>query len=620
MMDSPKPAQRVGGDAKTSSYEARPVDNNEKTPRKWAQGGGGGDRGAGTLYDRLFLSCSSLLVTPYLPMKISLIALNARYTHSCPALFYLRNLLARELPESEISLQQRTINDPYYETLLGIAAMEPDILCFSVSIWNVTLSRALIADLRRLLPRVPIVLGGPEASFMAAESLPAGCTLVRGEAEGLPAHFFRDLAAGRLLPEYRAEPGRPFALPYRSEDFADHLANRNIYYESARGCPFACSYCLSSVERGVRLLDLAQVRAELAEILRHRPRIVRFVDRTFNADPDRALAIWRFLLEQAGETRFHFEIAPDRFNEELLAFLKEVPAGRFQFEIGLQSTHAPTLAAVNRRMDLARAREHVATLAGYDNIHLHLDLILGLPFETEESFRASLNEAFAMAPHYLQMGLLKCLPGTPLSRQQEEFGILCSLTPPYSVLATRWLPQRSLARLHLLGECLEAFYNNRFFRTLFRYLREKGEEPFAFFCSLLDCCLARDFFSLARTQELLARMLSLLADRRQDREFVLEILRFDWLGSGQRVLPPFLEGEPLREARDLLWRSLPESCPPHFSASSRSGFFKRAIFCRFSGELLRLAGLADGAAVGYLCFLPEEKGGSAPRRQLLFFV
>jgi len=553
-------------------------------------------------------------------MQISLIALNARYTHSCPALFYVRNVFSEALPQSRISLHQLTINDPYYDTLVGITAEEPDVVCFSVSIWNVAMSLKLIADLRRILPRVPVILGGPEASFMAPESLPAGCTVVRGEAEGLPSEFFSDLAGNSLQPEYRSRAGLPFALPYKESDFAGHLANRNIYYESSRGCPFACSYCLSSVTRGLRNLDLVQVKRELAAILRHQPKIIRFVDRTFNADPGRALEIWRFLLEEGGDTVCHFEIAPDLFTEEMFDFLKGVPRGRFQFEIGLQSTNPATLTAVNRRMDLGRARENVGRLAANDNIHLHLDLILGLPFESEETFRVSLNEVFAMAPHYIQMGLLKILPGTPISAQTEEFGIVHSLSPPYSVLETRWLPHQRLQRLYWLGECLEAFHNNRFFRNVFAYLRKTEEEPFAFFVELLDVCRQHNFFSFAGTQELMGRMLYALAQQRQDRELFVELLRFDWLLSGQRLLPPYLEERPLRETRDFLWHQLPENFPPHYTSFGRSDFFKRTIFCRFSGRLLAATGLADGDRDGYVCFLPEEKDSGVIKQQhhLLF--
>ncbi|HCC54215.1 MAG TPA: DUF4080 domain-containing protein [Desulfobulbaceae bacterium] len=559
-------------------------------------------------------------------MQISLITLNARYSHSCPALFQVRFALEQALPESGLILRQFTINDPYYQTLMRITGDQPEALCFSVYIWNAEYTMRLVADLRRILPKTPIILGGPEATFMAAESLPAGCTVVRGEVEGLGADFFRDLAAGKLKAEYRAASTPPFTMPYREGDFAAHLENRNIYYESSRGCPFSCTYCLSSVEQGVRYRELAEVERELAIILAHSPKIIRFVDRTFNALPERSLAIWRFLLAQSGQaekTLFHFEIAPELFSEEMLAFLAQVPQGRFQFEVGLQSTNPATLEAVNRRMDLAKAGANIWRLVALGNIHLHLDLILGLPYETEATFRTSLNEAFALKPHHLQMGLLKVLPGTAISRAAEEFGLISSATPPYSVLATRWLEHADLRRLFWLGECLEAFYNNRFFRNLMNYIHKTGEEPFAFFEQLLLICQKADFFSCAKTQELMTRMLVEMAQTRPDRELFCELVRFDWLVSGQRILPPCLVAEPHKEIRDYLWHHLSEEQPPHYTRLTRNEFFKRGIFARFSSTLLKAVGLAEGEALssGYACFLPEQEswGGQQRQRHIVFF-
>jgi len=497
-----------------------------------------------------------------------------------------------------------------------------------VYIWNADYTMRLVADLRRILPEVVIILGGPEATFMALASLPVGCTVVRGEVEGLGKDFFRDLATGTLHGEYFAAPAPPFVMPYRESDFAAHLENRNIYYESSRGCPFSCSYCLSSVGQGVRYRELAEVERELAQILAHGPKIIRFVDRTFNALPERALAIWRYLLAQPGETLFHFEIAPDLFSEEMLVFLTQVPQSRFQFEIGLQSTNPATLVAVNRKMDMVKAGENIRRLVALGNIHLHLDLILGLPCETEATFRTSLNEAFAMAPHHLQMGLLKVLPGTAISRAADEFGLVSSATPPYSVLATRWLNHADLRRLFWLGECLEGFYNNRFFRNTLDYIRKTGEEPFYFFAQLLSICQEADFFSLAKTQELMTRMLVELAQPRPDRELFRDLVRFDWLVSGQRLLPPCLVAEPSKEIRDYLWHHLPEELPPHYTRLTRNEFFKRGIFARFSGQLLNAVGLAEGRAGGelptggYVCFLQEQEYGAGHQRQrhTVFFV
>ncbi|MDH5525455.1 MAG: DUF4080 domain-containing protein [Desulfobulbaceae bacterium] len=551
-------------------------------------------------------------------MKISLIAFNARYTHSSPAIFYVRNVLEAALPEAAVTLQQLTINDPYYETLLKLTATRPDFFCFSVYIWNVGYVNKLLRDIGQVLPATPIILGGPEATFMDRAELPVGCTIVRGEVEGLGADFFADLKGGKLKPEYQAAAGRPFAMPYRAEDFDRFLANRNIYYESSRGCPFGCTYCLSSVARGVQNLELAQVEAELSVILAHQPNIIRFVDRTFNASAARALALWRFLLAQPGATTFHFEIAPDLFTEEMLDFLATVEPGRFQFEIGLQSTNPETLAAVNRTMDLDRARHNIERLLAADNIHLHLDLILGLPFEDKASFARSFNDVFAMRPHYVQMGLLKTLPGTAISKKKEEFGIISSGAAPYSVLATRWLDHSVMAELYLLGECVEAFYNNRFFRATFSYLRKQEENYFAFFAELLALCKRENFFELAKTQALMARILWRLADSRSDRELLVELLRYDWFRSGQHILPDFLEAASMKELKDQLWHRLPESVPPYFAKRDRREFFKRTIFYRFNKELYPEVGLESRE--GCLAFLAGPSVGVHNLKRTVFFA
>ncbi|MEW6594537.1 MAG: DUF4080 domain-containing protein [Thermodesulfobacteriota bacterium] len=547
-------------------------------------------------------------------MKITLLAANARYTHSAPALFYVRNALAARLPGVEILLRQHTINDPHHETLLAVAADQPDAFFVSAYIWSAAFLRRLLLDLRRLFPRTPIVLGGPQAPWL---DLPAGvnATVVHGPVEGLPEAFYADLACGRLAPEYRGDHAAPFSMPFRDEDFAGELRNRHIYYEASRGCPFACSYCLSAAQSGVQRQELATVLDELSRILRHRPPVVRFVDRTFNADPERALAIWRFLAAQPAETLFHFEIAPDLFTPALLDFLRTVPPGRFQFEIGLQSTHGPTLAAINRRSDLERAFASLRALAAMNTIHLHLDLILGLPFETRESFRQSFNQAFALAPHYIQMGLLKVLPGTPLTEKVGEYGLVASGEPPYSLLASRWLDQAELAALYWFGETVEAFCNNRFFRSLLGYIRQQETDPAGFFLALRDLCRRQGVFGRARTQEVLSDAAASLAATRPDRELLLELLRYDWLACGHRFVPAHLEPVPLKETRDQLWHRLPAEYPPFYTPRNRSEFFKRAVFAPFSGVLLATVGFRDPPAHGVVCFLPERERGVLPRQR-----
>jgi len=534
-------------------------------------------------------------------MKITLVAVNGRYTHSCLALYYLRNCLQAGLPGCEVELQQYALNDPYYETLLRIVAGRPAAVLFSAYIWSSERIVRLLHDLARMLPGIPLVVGGPQAVWLA-EKLPSGCTVVAGEAEGLPAAFFTDLAAGRMAASYTAKAGQPFAMPYLAEDFSGTLKNRQIYYESTRGCPFACSYCLSATTAGVVYKELDEVREELTRLMAHRPPVVRFVDRTFNARPERTLALWRFLAELPGETCFHFEIAPELFTEEMLAFLATVPQGRFQFEVGLQSTNPETLVAINRKADPALIAANFARILAADNIHLHLDLILGLPFETQESFARSFNNAFALAPHYIQMGLLKVLPGTPLAARREEFGLLASDTPPYEILATRWLPQEELAGLYWLGECFEAFYNNRYFRSFFYYIRRVEPDPFNFFSGLLACCRAHHFFEQAKTQPLMNRILVDCVGDRPDQPLLQELLRFDWLRSGHRFLPEELAGELSSAVRDRMYHSLPDELPPLYDRRQRNTFFKKTIFLACSGPLLKETGLSDSNRDGVICF------------------
>ncbi|MHB8790553.1 MAG: B12-binding domain-containing radical SAM protein [Desulfobulbaceae bacterium] len=548
-------------------------------------------------------------------LHFDLIALNCRYSHSCLALFYVRRELERNLPGAEVQLHQFTINDPYYATLQRLAASGADALFFSVYIWNGGYVARLVRDLARIRPDRPLVLGGPQAEVL--EGLPPCCTVVQGEIEGTGEQFYRDLAANSLLSFYQAEAGHPFPSPYRESDFTEQLHNRQVYYESSRGCPFRCAYCLSSVQRGVRHKELAQVAEELAQILAFAPRIIKFVDRTFNDNPERALAIWRFLAAQSQPTIFHFEIAPDRFSEEMFAFLTELAPGRFQFEIGIQSTNPETLAAINRDMDVVAALTNISRLAALGTVHLHVDLILGLPFETSGSFRRSLNQAFALGAHQIQMGLLKVLPTTPVSRQQDAYGLIFCEQPPYEVLATRWLVQPELAELYVLGECVESFCNNRYFPTLWHYLRKNGEEPFLFFQGLAAICRQHNFFDLAVTQELLARMLEILAQGRADRELLLELLRYDWLGCGHRFLPPFLEARPLSELRAELRDTLPPSMEGGYSMRERSEFLKRGVFLELSGRAVAEIGLDRAAQAALLCFLPEVSAGSGRRPRLM---
>ncbi len=553
-----------------------------------------------------------------MPFQGKLIAVNSRYTHSCLSLFYLRNELLRNLPRADLKLRQYTINDPYFITLARITSHQPQAIFFSVYIWNSSRIFRLAADIKRILPTTMIILGGPQVSYLPDELLPKHCTVVRGEIEGVPSSFYKDLQANKLKKFYNGGSGNKFSLPYRKEDFRLHLNNRHVYYESSRGCPYSCSYCLSAAEKGVRLQDITTVKAELGLILAHKPGTLRFIDRTFNISPERALAIWRFLLEHAPDTCCHFEIAPDRFTEEMFTFLAKVPVGRFQFEIGLQSTNPPTLAAIRRTTDMAPALANIARLSRLDNIHLHVDLILGLPQETMATFRRSFNDTFALFPHYIQMGLLKILPGTPLSNEPEHGLVNCG-QPPYEVLANNWLTHEELKKLFRFGECVEAFFNNRFFKTFFSFILTGHDDFFLFFMELSARCQAEGFFERSPTQELMSSLLLAHSKNQPAAKILRELLTFDWLRSGHAFLPKHLENENFNREKKHLWNNMAQNFLPYYTYKTRNIFFKRSVFLRFSSKVLEAAGFGSGQE-GIICFLAEKDEGLMGYRKIIFLA
>lgn len=545
-------------------------------------------------------------------MHIKLVAINGRFTHSALALFHVRNELESFCPDISNEILQLTIRDPYYEVLLQISRNSPDAVFFSASVWNSEKVESLIADLKSLLPSCMLVVGGPQADVVGRNLGEECCTVVRGAVESVEKSFYSDLLEHKLEPRYGRsffhKKNVSFVSPYRESDFVTHLKNRNIYYESSRGCPFSCSYCLSSAENGIVHKDLEQVRQELDQIMAHDTKILRFVDRTFNDRPDRALAIWQLVLEYEGDTLFHFEIAPDRISEEMFAFLSTVPPGKFQFEIGIQSTNKSTLAAINRRIDPVVAHDTVSRLAGLDNIHLHADLILGLPFETEASFLKSFADLFAMGPHFIQMGLLKLLPDTAISKNAEQYRYRHCSKPPYSVLENKWLDAGRMQHVYWFCECVEKFYNNRYFPSLWRYLRRKDEDISEFFMELLTLAHEHRLFHLAATQELLFTLLVKMSVYRKDKSLILELLVFDWLSCGLKKLPSCLDtgDDKVRLLKDRLYRELPMEIPGLYARKERNRFFKRTVFYQFSAECIGELGYSGGES-GCFSFLQERE-------------
>lgn len=435
-------------------------------------------------------------------MKILLTAINAKYIHSNLAIYSLK-AAAGEL-SSHVELAEFTINHRTEDILAGIYRRSPDVLLFSCYIWNMEQVRELIRECAKVLPGVPVWLGGPEVSFCAEELLkeyPELTGILTGEGEEsfrllvdsyvkktknwkeLPGGVFR---SHEICCNMRDEPLDMNVLPFAYTGLTD-FEHRIIYYESSRGCPFSCSYCLSSIEKKVRFRDLKLVFQELQYFLDAKVPQVKFVDRTFNCNHKHALAIWTYLLEHDnGVTNFHFEIAADLLNEEELELLSRMRPGLIQLEIGVQTVNKKTIEAIHRKMDLEKVKTHVARIHAMGNIHQHLDLIAGLPYEDYTSFANSFNEVFAMKPQQLQLGFLKVLRGSLMHREAEKYGIIYRENPPYEVLYTDWLSFSDILQLKAIEEMVEIYYNSHQFRHTLEKLMKNFSSPFLFFCKLAD--------------------------------------------------------------------------------------------------------------------------------------
>jgi len=418
-------------------------------------------------------------------MKTLLVGINAKFIHSCLSV-HLLAAYAEEQYGIAVETAEYTINQQYDHILGSIYRKKPDLLGFSVYIWNAGFIYRLIADLKKILPDTKILLGGPEVSFDPEEALRTGADLVlSGEGEEsfsrlclalekgdpldcVPALTWREGDLCRSNPQ--AAPLDLAKLPFIYKDLS-LFADRILYYEAQRGCPFNCQYCLSSTDKGVRFQPLEKVKRELQFFLDHKIRQVKFVDRTFNANPKFAMAIWQYLTEHDnGVTNFHFEMEAALITDGMIPLLSAARPGLFQFEIGVQSTNPKTLAAVDRREDFDRVAHRVRQLQKIGNIHLHLDLIAGLPYEDYKRFSQSFDDVYALFPDQFQLGFLKLLKGSGLRRDKDQYGIVARDEPPYEVLFTDALPYADLMRLHAVEELVESYYNSRRFTATLRYL------------------------------------------------------------------------------------------------------------------------------------------------------
>ena len=480
-------------------------------------------------------------------MKFLLVAINAKYIHSNPAVYSLR-AYAGEYGE-QISLAEYTINQSIDVMLKGIFRRKPEVLCISCYIWNISIARELAEEVHRVLPDTKIWLGGPEVSYDAKQVLernPQITGVMMGEGEETFLELVRHYADGAPgISEIRGIAWRggdglirdngfrgPVDLdtvPFIYQDLSG-FENRILYYESSRGCPFSCSYCLSSIDRKLRFRSMELVKRELQFFLDHKVPQVKFVDRTFNCSHQRALEIWRYLTEHDnGVTNFHFEIAADLLNEEELELIASMRPGMIQLEIGVQSTNPEVIREIRRKMDFDRVARVVRRLSENHNVHLHLDLIAGLPLEDFASFGRSFDQVYALRPQQLQLGFLKVLKGAYMYEKAADYGCVYRQKEPYEVLFTRWISFEEILRLKQTEEMVEVYYNSGQFARTVEEAEKYFSSPFAFYDSLGAFCDRMGYLEISHTRvrryEILEEFLGNVLKERQDQEDILETVR-----------------------------------------------------------------------------------------------
>lgn len=431
-------------------------------------------------------------------MKILLAACNAKYIHSNPAVYDLKAYAAAY--KDSVQIKEFTINQPKDEIMKEIYRSGADVVCFSCYIWNISFVRELIRDLKKILPDTVFWAGGPEVSFHAKnflEDMPQVTGIMKGEGEetflALAGYYLE--GKGRLeeisgivfrkeneiVDNGFREPVDLDRIPFIYEN-PENFENRIIYYESSRGCPFSCSYCLSSIDRKLRFRSLSLVKKELQFFLDHRVPQVKFVDRTFNCRHEHAMEIWKYILEHDnGVTNFHFEVSADLFREDELELIGRMRPGLIQLEIGVQSANPETLEAVHRKTDLEKLRRNVEKIRSFHSVHQHLDLIAGLPCEDYESFRRSFDFVHSMKPDQLQLGFLKVLKGSLMEENAREYGITCKSQEPYEVLSTRWISYEEILKLKTVESMVEVYYNSGQFQYTLNWLMGFWEDAFSFY-------------------------------------------------------------------------------------------------------------------------------------------
>jgi len=497
-------------------------------------------------------------------MKVLITAIDSKFIHSNLAVRYLKSY-TRDM-DYESKIKEFTINDREGKILEEIIKEKPDIVAFSTYIWNVELVSRVANLIKRVNSDIEILYGGPEVSFDSRSFLKnnVGEYVIEGEGE----RTYRDFISYKLgkmkLEEVKGlhykindeiysnekrplMPMNEIVFPYEDDE---NLNNKIVYYEASRGCPFNCKYCLSSTSHGVRFLEVDRILEELKYFINKKVRLVKFVDRTFNCNHKFSMAIWDFLIKQDTSTQFHFEISADLLRDEEIKLLSNAPEGRFQFEVGVQTTNDEVLRNINRFVNFSDIKEKVLELMSIKNIKQHLDLIAGLPGEDYESFIRSFNDVYSIRPEEIQLGFLKLLKGSSMREDADIYGMEYSPYPPYEILKTNKISYEELLKLKKVEEMIDKYYNSQKFNHIIKYFEKKFDSPFNFYYSLGKFFEIKGYFNknIGNIEYYKVFLDFNEIVLKESNKYVKEIIRFNYLiYNKKRGLPDFLRSDLSKE-------------------------------------------------------------------------
>lgn len=550
-------------------------------------------------------------------MKVLLASLNSKYVHSNLAIRYIKNYSK----SYNIDLFEATINENPMDIAFKIYNENPEVIGFSCYIWNIENTLKLCSTLKKLNKNIKIILGGPEVTYNPSDYLEKYDFIdyiIAGEGEIafnlLIKYFYGEESLDNIIGVYYKENNSikgeqnqvienldVINFPYKDKN---DLPNKIVYYEASRGCPFSCKYCLSSVIRGTRFFPIDRVKKELLFFIENGTSLVKFVDRTFNANKKFSMEIWDFLIKNKGNTVFHFEIAADILDDEIIEFLKTAPKGLFQFEIGVQSTNDKILKNINRPMNFKKVKDNVGRIIDGDNIQCHLDLIAGLPGEDIESFKKSFNDCMEINPHVLQLGFLKILKGSPMESESQSYGMKWCDYPPYQILSTNTMSSSDIIGLIEIEKVFEDFYNSHIFRKTMQYILENVEDKYKFFFNFKEDIKKEEYFIRSFNLKDKFKFLYNYLKEQYCAETLKDILLLDFLVNTKKSnLPDFLIVENEKGLRDVLHDNK-ESLENAFINFE----FKRLFSCKVNTKIYKKDGVYIYEKGKYILVVNLEQG------------